>query len=272
MALFKNLDTQAGKPKNLRLGQIAGVTVTGTMSGYVDGASLTISAPPGGGVQAVGTIQVTAGAITGVTLSNPGAGYTSAPTVTAPAGTGATLTPKMKFNRAGLSDNADVVFISNEEAVLAANRLKGVKTPGWYKITEKMTNEGTIRYATEQLVSMSALSSLNATTSDNTDDAVVADVEISITTQPAAASVTAPAATTFTVVASGATTYQWQLQTAGVGAYANIANGGVYTTATTATLNISNSTGLNGNRYRCVVGNAGSNAVAKSNGAKLTVA
>jgi hypothetical protein len=73
------------------------------------------------------------------------------------------------------------------------------------------------------------------------------------------------------VVASGATTYQWQLQTSGVGAYANISNGGVYTTATTATLNISNSTGLNGNRYRCVVGNGGTAGV-KTNGARLTVA
>jgi hypothetical protein len=271
MALFKNLDTQAGKPKSLRLGQIAGVTATGTMSGYVDGASLTISAPPGGGVQAVGTIQVTGGAITGVVLSNPGAGYTSAPTVTAPAGTGATLTPNMKFNRAGISDNADIVFVSNEESLLSANRLKGIKTAGWYKITEKMTNEGTLRYSTENLVSMSALSTLNATSGDNTDDLVAGDVEISITTQPAAASVTAPAATTFTVVASGATTYQWQLQTSGVGAYANISNGGVYTTATTATLNISNSTGLNGNRYRCVVGNGGTAGV-KTNGARLTVA
>lgn len=272
MALFKNLDTQAGKPKNLRLGQIAGVTVTGTMSGYVDGASLTISAPPAGGVQAVGTIQVTAGVITGCTFSNPGAGYTSAPTITAPAGTGATITPRIKLNRAGISDNADIVFVSKEESVLVDNKLKGIKGPGWYKITEKVANDGTLRFMTAQLASMSALSSANATTGDNTDDAVAADVEISITTQPAASSVTAPAATTFTVVASGATTYQWQLQTAGVGAYANISNGGVYTTATTATLNISNSTGLNGNRYRCIVSNAGSNAVAKSNGAKLTVA
>lgn len=268
MALFKNLDTQAGKPKNLRLGQIAGVTITGTMADYVDGASLTISAPPVGGVQAVGTIQVTAGVITGVVLSNPGAGYTEAPTITAPAGTGATITPRIKTNRAGLSDNADIVFVSQEEAALVDNRLKGIKAPGWYKITEKVTNDGTLTYKTEALVAMTVA---NATSGDNTDDLVAADVEISITTQPANASVTAPAAASFTVVASGGSTYQWQLQTGGTGAYANISNGGVYSTATTATLNISNSTGLTGNRYRCVVGNGGT-AQVKTNGAKLTVA
>ncbi len=270
MPLFKNLDTQAGKPKYLRVGQIAGVTITGTMSGYVDGASLTISAPPAGGVQAVGTIQVTGGVITGVVFSNPGAGYSAAtpPTITAPAGTGATITPKIKNNRAGLSNNADIVFVSQEEAALVDNRLKGVKAPGWYKITEKVNNDGTIRYMTENLISMTVP---NATSGDNTDDLVVADAEISITTQPSSASVTAPAAASFTVVASGGTTYQWQIQTGGTGAYADISNGGVYSTATTATLNISNSTGLNGNRYRCVVGNGGT-AQVKSNGAKLTVA
>lgn len=273
MALFKNLDTQAGKPKNIRLGQIAGVTVTGVMSGYADGASLTIGAPGGTGVQAVGTIQATGGVITGVTFTNRGSGYATPPTVTAPAGTGATITAKIQKNRAGLSDNADIVFFSREEAVLADNRLKGVKAGGWYQIKERLQADGTIRYMTENLVAMDVV---NATSGDNpvSDDLVAADVEMSITTQPSASSVTAPAAASFTIVAAGTSpTYQWQIRTGGVGAYANLTAAGVYAGGVTAaTLNITNSTGLNGNQYRCVVSNAGATVKVTSNGARLTVA
>lgn len=271
MPLFKNLDTQAGKPKSSRVGQVTGVTVTGTMSGYVDGASLTIGAPGGTGVQAVGTIQVTGGVITGVTLTNPGAGYATAPTVTAPTGTGATLVAAIKKNRAGLSDNADIVFFSREEALLTDNRLKGVKAPGWYQIKERLQADGTLRYVTENLVAMDVV---NATSGDNTDDLVAADVEMSITTQPAASSVTAPAAASFTIVAAGTSpTYQWQVRTGGVGSYANLTAAGVYSGGVTAaTLNISNSTGLNGNQYRCVVSNAGATVKVVSSGARLTVA
>lgn len=268
MALWSNTDTQASQPKSLRVGQITGLGVTGTMSGYVDGASLTISAPPAGGTQAAGTINVTGGVITGFTITNPGAGYTTAPTVTAPAGTGATITASIKKSKDGNLVNSDVVFVSTEEAALTANKLKGIKGPGWWKITEKTQNDGSIRFMSEHLVHLYAT---NASAGDaKADDAVVADVEISITTQPAASTVTAPAAASFTVVASGATTYQWQIQVGGAGAYADLTNGGVYTTVTTATMNISNSTGLSGNRYRCVVGNGGT-AVVKTNGAKLTV-
>lgn len=270
MALWKNLDTQAGKPKYLALGQIQNVTITGTMSGYVDGASLTIGAPGGTGVQAVGTINVTGGVITSITLSNPGSGYTSPPTITAPTGTGATITAKILKNKAGRSDDADIVFFSREEALLVDNRLKGVKSPGWYKVTEKLGTDNKVRYLTENLVAMDIV---NATSGDNADDLVAADVDITITTQPVAVTVTHPAAAAFSVVAAGTSpTYQWQLRTGGTGAYANLSNAGVYTTVTTATLNISDSTGLTGNVYRCLVSNAGATALVKSSGAVLTVA
>lgn len=44
---------------------------------------VTFSAPPAGGTRATGTVTVSAnGIVTGITLTNPGSGYTSAPTVT----------------------------------------------------------------------------------------------------------------------------------------------------------------------------------------------
>ena len=267
MALFTNIDSQAGQPKYISVGQILALNISGTTTGYVDGASLTIGAPAGGGVQAVGTIKVTGGAITGVTMTNPGAGYTSAPTVTAPTGSGATITATVAPNDV---PNSQIVFVSYEESQILANQIKGLTTPGWYRVIEKLSADGQTTFKSECLVAMSVMS---ATSGDaKLDDAIVGDVAITITSQPAEASVTAPAAASFVVAGTGITTYQWQVQTAGTGAYANLTAAGVYVGGVTAaTLNITNSTGLNLNRYRVVCGNGGT-AVVTSRGARLNVA
>lgn len=98
---------------------------------------------------------------------------------------------------------------------------------------------------------------------------------ITIGTQPSASSVTAPAGATFTVAATtndgGTLSYQWQISADGGTTYANITNGGVYSGATTATLTISNSTGLNSRRYRAVVSSTGGAPSVNSNAALLTV-
>ena len=78
----------------------------------------------------------------------------------------------------------------------------------------------------------------------------------------------------FSVVASpGGLTYQWQESTAGTGGpFANVANGGVYSGATTATLTITNPPfSMNGYAYRVVVTRS-CGSTATSNGlAVLTV-
>ncbi|MFT3979739.1 MAG: M36 family metallopeptidase [Ferruginibacter sp.] len=84
----------------------------------------------------------------------------------------------------------------------------------------------------------------------------------SITTQPSAVTVCAPAAASFTVVASGTSlTYQWQVSTNGGTSWTDItgATAATYTIATT-------STALNGNQYRvnistCATGGLTSSAV-----------
>lgn len=170
-------------------------------------------------------------------------------------------------------DAAKAFFVSTEEALLASNQAKGIRGPGWYLVKTKDEAGGNQRTFVEQLVSLAAATATNAKAGDATDDLVVADVEFAVTTQPASISRTAPAGATFSVVVSvpAGATYQWQQKT-GSASYANIANGGVYSTATTATLNISNSTGLNGVKYRCVVTNAAGTAQVTSKGAELTVA
>ncbi|RYY62988.1 MAG: hypothetical protein EOO05_00715 [Chitinophagaceae bacterium] len=79
-----------------------------------------------------------------------------------------------------------------------------------------------------------------------------------VTVDPIGSNVCAGAASSFTVAATGATTYQWQVD-GGIG-WLNIIDLPPYSGAGTATLSLSFTTSLmNGNKYRCVVG--GSNYI-----------
>lgn len=94
----------------------------------------------------------------------------------------------------------------------------------------------------------------NSQGSNTSSIAVLTVVDPGITIQPASHTVTHPAATTFTVTAHGASSlsYNWQVSTDGGVTWVN-ASGGVYSGNTIATLSISDSTGLNGNKYRVAV-------------------
>ncbi|WP_298395299.1 T9SS sorting signal type C domain-containing protein [Flavobacterium sp.] len=75
---------------------------------------------------------------------------------------------------------------------------------------------------------------------------------ISITTQPANTTVSNGSNTSISVVATNASGYQWYVNT-GSG-FTPIANGGVYSTATTASLTITGATfAMNGYQYQCLV-------------------
>ena len=90
-----------------------------------------------------------------------------------------------------------------------------------------------------------------------------------ITSQPSASTICVGANTTFTVVASNATGYQWQVNE-GSG-FTNISNNSVYSGANTATLTVTGTTaGLNGFQYRLIATGA-CTPVAVSNGAVLNV-
>jgi predicted secreted protein len=110
----------------------------------------------------------------------------------------------------------------------------------------------------------------NGSCNDNSNSAALTvNPAPAITSQPSVSTICAGANTTFTVAASNATGYQWQENT-GSG-YTNITNGGVYSNATTATLNITGATaGMNGYTYRAVATGA-CTPNATSNGVALTV-
>jgi hypothetical protein len=167
------------------------------------------------------------------------------------------------------ADAANTFFVSLEEAQLEVNKAKGIRGAGWYLINERVTSDGETSYKTECLVAMSIQ---NAISGDDADDAIVGDVEFSITLQPVAVSVTAPAPTSFTVGTTDASaTYVWQVKV-GSAAYVGVVDTGVYSDASTATLAISDSTGLTGLAFRCITTNSAATASVTSKGVKLTVA
>ncbi|MBL7747297.1 MAG: immunoglobulin domain-containing protein, partial [Chitinophagaceae bacterium] len=89
-----------------------------------------------------------------------------------------------------------------------------------------------------------------------------------INTNPANASICEGANTSFSITATGATSYQWQVDNGG--GFANITDNATYSGATTATLNITAApASFNGYIYRCVATNGTGST--NSTGATLTV-
>ena len=103
--------------------------------------------------------------------------------------------------------------------------------------------------------------------------ALTVNTPIAITSQPSNSTLCAGLQTTFTVGATGTTpTYQWQESTNGGGTWSNVANGGVYSGATTATLTLTGVTaGMSGYQYRCIVNGAATCSAANSTAGTLTV-
>jgi hypothetical protein len=73
-------------------GQVCGAAISGTMTGYLTGDTVSFSG--GGGTGVAATLTVASGAVTAITFTNFGSGYTSAPTasITTAGGAGAVIT------------------------------------------------------------------------------------------------------------------------------------------------------------------------------------
>ncbi|MGX7668972.1 SprB repeat-containing protein, partial [Flavobacterium pedocola] len=91
-----------------------------------------------------------------------------------------------------------------------------------------------------------------------------------ITANPPNRAICSGSNTTFTATATGATGYQWQVNT-GSG-FTNISNGAPYSGATTNTLTITAATaGMNGYLYRCVTYNGTISCFTNSNSGTLSI-
>lgn len=165
---------------------------------------------------------------------------------------------KPKFSSA--AEKASTVGV--DVAEVAANRVVGIKTPGWNVVHTYTDAQGNTRRKVDCLVAMSSMT-LDA------EDVVTKDNLISISVQPVAQSVTAPETATFTVTAAvtGGDTisYQWQKQEGGSGAWSNVGtDSNSFTTAATAAAD-------NGDKYRCVLTATNAQPVT-SKAVRLTVA
>jgi hypothetical protein len=193
-------------------------------------------------------------------------------------GVGYTLTQKPVYtledsNYAGIqttSTGLTNAVYGVDEYEAAANAATGSKYKvahaGWVGIHTYIDQHGYLRVKSEVLVAMSGISSnVPATygaTGDALDDAVFPDRYITITTQPVSLSgVSTTAAQSFSVVASATPTapltFQWQYASYVGAGFTNLANGGIYSNVTTATVGIGSTTvGANipdGYQYRTVV-------------------
>ncbi|WP_395056598.1 GEVED domain-containing protein [Flavobacterium sp.] len=107
----------------------------------------------------------------------------------------------------------------------------------------------------------------------STDDVIITSKATSvITTNPINSSIAVGANTSFTVVGLNTpTSYIWEVSTDGGGSWSTVTDGGVYTNATTATLNITGATfSMSGYKYRAKAVNACGTSAASTE-ATLTV-
>ena len=166
-----------------------------------------------------------------------------------------------------------VVFVDETEAALAENKARGINAPGWWSYFTYTDGSGKTRHKAEHLVFIANPD----TTETQPDDAIAADVQniVTISVQPADASVTAPATATFSVTASvttgtGTIAYQWQLSTDSGASFSNIsgANSASYTTPATTAGTLDE----NGYQYRVKLTTDTGAAEVVSTAATLTVA
>ena len=178
--------------------------------------------------------------------------------------------------KGGDSNPGQLLQVNQEEAALAENRSRGINGPGWWIYKTHTDVGGNTRHKAECIASFAAVA---ATTLDDTDDALVADVasSVSITAQPAA-STSSSGAGTFTLSTSttgtpGALAYQWQRQTASGKRWTNITasldSGITYANFTTATLGYSGlaDDSLDGTKFRVKITSAGGTEEVISDGA-----
>jgi trimeric autotransporter adhesin len=91
----------------------------------------------------------------------------------------------------------------------------------------------------------------------------------SFTMQPDNLNVCSAVATFFSVTTVNASSFQWQISTNNGDTWTDLEASSIYTNVSSATLNISNSSGLSGNQYRCVA--TGEGGVTNSNPATLNI-
>ena len=142
--------------------------------------------------------------------------------------------------------------------------VSGLYLAGTFTIAGTPTASGTFNYT------VSTTGGTCVTTATGT--IIVTSAAPTITTNPSNSTIATGANTSFTAVASNSpSSYTWEVSTNGGGSWSTVTNGGVYSNATTATLNITAAPfSMNGYIYRVRATN-GCGTSANSSNATLTV-
>jgi hypothetical protein len=249
-------------------GKTASGTIAIASNGAVTGSSTTFT------TQArVGDYIVVAGehyqivSIASNTSAQVRAGIAGATLTAVTSGTSYALTEKPAFvttesagSASGVHGDITKVF-GMDTTEMQVEKASGAATPahaGWVRRTVGTDGRaGRVFY--ETLVAGGSITG-------DLEDVVLQDLLIVIGTQPANDESATGDAVTFTVAATtvpsgGTIGYQWQISEDAGATWANVSNTGVYSTATTATLNISDNTGLDGNQYRVKLDATGATTV-----------
>ncbi len=162
----------------------------------------------------------------------------------------------------GLTNGVNAVWIGTQDVTTSE------KDNGRFNCTGPLSTAAQVRSAVNNLA--------NWTTEDGGPTIViptgcsyiVALPAPSFTTQPSNSAVCEGTGTSFTIVATGATSYQWQVDQGG--GFVNLSNNSTYSGVTSATLTLSTvTTAMNGYLYRCIATNGSGST--NSNSATLTV-
>ncbi len=143
--------------------------------------------------------------------------------------------------------------------------------PGGNPATSSLQNP-TVSYSAPGTYSVSLIIGNGSSTHSITKtDYITVNQAPAITSQPVSTTIMATQNATFSVTATFAGTYQWQVSTNGGTSYTGITNSGVYSGASTASLLITGaSQSMSNYRYRCLI-TGSCNPAALSNSVILTV-
>lgn len=123
---------------------VASVTVAGTFSGFADATTTVTFSDPQlpGGVTATGTAVIVAGVVTGITITEKGSGYTTAPTVTIADSDVGAETATGTLTAVLTTDSGPVGSSTNQENAIVAYAYIG----GANKVADIISQKGARRF------------------------------------------------------------------------------------------------------------------------------
>lgn len=166
------------------------------------------------------------------------------------------------------AEGATIQAIDKVYGVDSTEAVAQTTDPGWVYVNSYSDMHGVTRTKREVLVAASSYTA-------DAEDTVYPDVVITINTEPSNSSANTGDAVEFSVVATTLPTgvtlnYRWQEAANANVAFSNLTDTGVYSNTGTATLDISDNTGLDGYIYRVQISATGASANSVSANATIT--